>query len=334
MVLRMRTVLTSEKARANMAEFERMVDVHCHFLPAVDDGAANLAEGIALVRASHANGISRILLTPHIHVGRYDNTRSSLEVRFETFRRALLSANIPVELALAAEVRCSDELMGLIERDEVPFLLDARGNKTLLLEMPHSHVPPGIDQLVRWLQKKNIRPLIAHPERNKEFMVQPQRIADLCKAGCLTQITAAAVIGRFGDKAQTTARWLLDNNLVAIIATDAHNARHRPPLLREAAQWVANRYGVEHAWRLVGATPAALTVGNFRRVPLLTTVVQSNKKIKAKEKAKEPVSEPVAFNAGEPIAVSATAPSAASGNLCAQAFMQLRALLRGRAGWR
>lgn len=309
-----------------MAEFERMVDLHCHFLPAVDDGAENLAESIALVRAAHANGISRILLTPHIHVGRYENTRSSLAVRFETFQRALRSAEIPLELALAAEVRCSDELIGLIERDEVPFLLDARGNKTLLLEMPHSHVPPGVDQLVRWLQKRNIRVLLAHPERNKEFMAHPQRVADLCKAGCLTQVTAAAVIGRFGERAQATAHWLLDNNLVSIIATDAHNLRHRPPLLREAAQWVAQRYGAEHAWRLVGAAPAALTAGNFRRVPLLTKVVNMSEKIKTKENASAIV--PAELRNSEATSAKVTEPSAAKRSLCEQAFAQLRALLR------
>lgn len=306
-----------------------MVDLHCHFLPAVDDGAKDLADGIALVRAAHANGISRIVLTPHIHVGRYENTRSSLEVRFETFRRALISAELPVELGLAAEVRCSDELIGLIERDEVPFMLDARGDKTLLLEMPHSHVPPGVDQLVRWLLKKDIRPMIAHPERNKEFMSYPQRIADLCKAGCLTQVTAAAVIGRFGDRAQATAEWLLDNNLVAIIATDAHNLHHRPPLLREAAQWVAQRYGAERAWRLVGAGPAALTAGNFRRVPLLITA----RKSKAKIKSTTLEIEPVAFSASETVELI-TPPHVTRGNLCVQAFTQLRALLRNRANWR
>lgn len=308
-----------------MAEFAHMVDLHCHFLPAVDDGAESLEDAVALVRAAHANGISRILLTPHIHVGRYDNTRSSLSVRFETFRRALLAAAIPVELALAAEVRCSDEMIGLIERDEVPFLLDARGNKTLLLEMPHSHVPPGVDQLVRWLLKRNIRPLLAHPERNKEFMAYPQRVADLCTAGCLTQVTAAAVIGRFGERAQTTAQWLLDNDLVSIIATDAHNLQHRPPLLREAARWVADRYGVEHAWRLVGAAPAALSVGNFRRVrrPLRATEISAQ----AQHRAKAKTNTSVVIGAHKAASVKVAESNMTGSGLCERAFAQLRDLL-------
>jgi protein-tyrosine phosphatase len=314
-----------------MAEFEHMVDLHCHFLPAVDDGAESLDEGVALVRAAYANGISRILLTPHIHAGRYDNTRSSLTTRFEAFRRALRAAELPVELALAAEVRCNDEMIGLIERDELPFLLGAHGNKTLLLEMPHSHVPPGVDQLVRWLRKRNIRPLLAHPERNKEFIAYPHRVADLCKAGCLTQVTAAAVIGRFGEKAQATAQWLLDNDLVSVIATDAHNLQHRPPLLREAAHWVAERYGVEHAWRLVGAAPAALTVGNFRRVSRPDIVAAINVKEQVKIKPKITTSTPVVYGARKFSGVKVTESEISSGGVCERAFAQLRELLRSHA---
>jgi len=248
-----------------MAEFSRMVDIHCHFLPGVDDGAASLQEGLDLVKAASANGISRILLTPHIHAGRYDNTLAALQLRFESFRRALSGAHIPVEIALAAEVRCNDELIGLVERDEVPLVRDARGNKVLLLEMPHSHVPPGVEKLVAWLQKRDIRPLLAHPERNKELIAHPERLVVLCRAGCLMQITAASVIGRFGERAKNAAHLLLENDLVHVIATDSHNLQHRPPLLREAARWVAQRYGDEHAWRLVGANPAALSAGNFSR---------------------------------------------------------------------
>ncbi|MDB6063787.1 MAG: capsular biosynthesis protein [Verrucomicrobiaceae bacterium] len=311
-----------------MVEFARMVDLHCHYLPAVDDGAANLNEGLDLIRAAHDNGISRILLTPHIHVGRYDNTNSSLQTRFETFRRAITAANIPVEIALAAEVRCSDDLFGLIEQEEVPFLLDAKGNKTLLLEMPHSHVPPGVDQLVRWLLKRNIRPMLAHPERNKEFMKYPHRLADLCSAGCLTQITAAAVIGRFGEKSQHAAHALLNDDLVSVIATDAHNLQHRPPLLREAANWVAQNFGEERAWRLVGATPAALSTGNFYRraaQPRKSVAVIATHDLNLREAPQ--VAKPITVESFNSIK---TAPTAGT-DFCEQAFSRLREKLNERA---
>ena len=240
-----------------------MLDLHCHYLPGVDDGARTLDEGLALVRAAAANGIDRLVLTPHVHPGRYDNTLGKLQPRFEAFRRAVASAQIPVRLALGSEVRLCDELLPLLERGEVPLLESASGAKTLLLELPHSHVPAGCIAFIRWLQRRDITLLLVHPERNKELMSHPQRLQRLREAGCLVQITAAAVIGRFGARAQQVAAIFLEQQWVNVVASDAHNLRHRPPLMREAAAAIAERFGRDVAQQLVETAPAALTAGNF-----------------------------------------------------------------------
>jgi protein-tyrosine phosphatase len=84
------------------------------------------------------------------------------------------------------------------------------------------------------LLKNNIRPLIAHPERNKEIMAAPEKIKPFVDQGCLLQVTAGALVGRFGTPAQKVATQLCKENLVTLIATDAHNTKHRPPKLAEA----------------------------------------------------------------------------------------------------
>lgn len=240
-----------------------MLDLHCHYLPGVDDGARTLADGIALVRASVANGIDRIVLTPHVHPGRYDNQKKSLKPRFEAFRRAVESAHIPVRLALASEARLCDELLSLLERDEVPLFKSAGGEQTLLLELPHNHIPAGSTAFIRWLLRRDIAPLIAHPERNKELMAHPQRLQQLREAGCKVQVTAAAIVGDFGARAQQTVNLFLDKGWVDLVASDAHNLRHRPPLMREARALLARRYGESIASELCLETPLALTAGNF-----------------------------------------------------------------------
>lgn len=243
-----------------------MLDLHCHYLPGVDDGARTLDEGLALVRSALANGIERILLTPHVHPGRYDNALINLKPRFETFRRAIESAQLPVQLALGCEARLCDELLPMLERGEVPLLESAIGAKTLLLELPHSHIPTGCFAFIRWLQRRDIAPLLVHPERNKELMTHPQRLQRLREAGCLVQITAAAVIGRFGARAQRATDFFLEKDWVNIVASDAHNLRHRPPLMREAASAIAQRFGENLARQLTVTAPVALTAGNFNAV--------------------------------------------------------------------
>ena len=249
-----------------MLPWRDMVDLHCHYLPGVDDGARTLEQGLELLRRAFDNGINRIVLTPHVHPGRYDNTLQSLNSRFETFRRAVVSAQIPVQIALGGEVRFGDELLPMLERGAVPLFKTANGKQTLLLEFPHNQIPVGAERLVRWFRQNNITPMIAHPERNKELMKSPERLRTFLDEGCLVQVTAAAVIGKFGDRAQRTARYFLDRNWVSILATDAHNVEHRPPLLREAAERVASWYGDDVALRLVKVAPAAMSAGNFNEV--------------------------------------------------------------------
>lgn len=242
-----------------------MLDLHCHYLPGVDDGARTLEEGLALVRAAFVNGARRIVLTPHVHPGRYDNSLATLKPRFEAFQRAVELAQIPVQLALASEVRLCDELLTLLDSGQVPLLKAENGAQTLLLELPHNYIPTGCTTLIRWLLRRNIVPLLAHPERNKEMMAHPQHLQALREAGCKVQITAAAVIGRLGSRAQRTATFFFENNWVDAVASDAHNLHHRPPLMREAATYISRHYGDSVARRLFETQPSAFAGGGFGR---------------------------------------------------------------------
>ena len=295
-----------------MSRRRTMVDLHCHYLPGVDDGARTLDDALALLRCAFDNGINRIVLTPHIHPGRYDNTLSSLRPRFEKFQRAVASAQIPISLALAGEVRFCDAVLPMLERAEVPLLESASGEKIVLLEFPHSHIPVGCTNFLRWLRRHDITALIVHPERNKQLMGDPQSLQQFVDAGCLTQITAAAVIGFFGKRAQHSARYFLDRNWVTVIATDAHNLQHRPPLLREAAECVASWYGDERAERLVEFAPAELSARSF-------------------DKAGSPACGSISRALVGAVVNVAHAPAAAETDICESAFTQMRSKLLARA---
>lgn len=298
-----------------------MTDVHCHYLPGVDDGARTLDQGLELLRCAAANGIERIVLTPHIHPGRYNNTLQSLRARFEAFRLRARSAGIPVRLALGGEVRFGDELLPLLERNAIPLFESAAGEKTLLLEFPHQQLPPGAERLLRWLRRNGIATLVAHPERNKSLMKDPARLQLLLDEGALVQVTAAAVIGKFGDSAKACARYFLDRNWVTIVATDAHNINYRPPLLREAAIKIARRYGEDVARRLVVEAPAQLSAGNFaasaateidlRRPPPELTKAELELELEADVTRREP--------------------TLGDGDLCGSAFQKMELELRRRA---
>jgi protein-tyrosine phosphatase len=235
-----------------------MIDLHCHYLPAVDDGAQSIDEAVALARAAVANGIRHAVLTPHVHPGRYENTFSSLMPRFEAFRALLAAAEVALDVRLGGEVRLLPESLALLAENELPYVGDWDGDKVVLLEFPPGQIPAGSLNAVAYLRARGVLPMIAHPERNKEVMRSWRRIAPFVKEGCLLQVTAASVCGMFGEAVRVTSEQLLAAGWVSVVATDAHNLEHRPPMLAEARRVIEQRYGAPAA--------ALLTEGNPGRI--------------------------------------------------------------------
>jgi protein-tyrosine phosphatase len=235
-----------------------MFDLHCHLLPGVDDGAAEVEDALALARVAIDDGISHMVLTPHVHPGRYDNTRTSLEPHFAAFSARLKEEGLPLTVSLAGEVRLSAEILQMAAMDDLPFLGVWEGKKVMLLELPHSHIPPGSDKLVKWLMSRDIVPMIAHPERNKDIMNSLEKITPFVEMGCLFQVTAMSVTNEFGGIAHERAHQLLERDWVTLIASEAHNVDRRPPVLSKARQVVESVYGAGVADKLFVSTPKSI----------------------------------------------------------------------------
>jgi protein-tyrosine phosphatase len=240
-----------------------MIDLHCHILPGIDDGANDLEQSLHLARLAVADGITHAVATPHIHPGRYDNTLETITKAYRLLKLALEVKKIPLQLGMAAEVRYSAEILTMVTANQLPFLGQWQGEKVLLLEMPHQEVPPGIEQLVRWLVGQGIRPMIAHPERNKDILRDYNRIKPLAQEGCLFQLTAGAVAGHFGEPVKQLSKQILEANLATILATDAHNTERRPPVLEAGRRAAEAILGESKSWELVQTTPAQIAKPHF-----------------------------------------------------------------------
>jgi len=210
-----------------------MIDLHNHLLPGIDDGAPDLETSLALARMAVRDGITHLVCTPHIHPGRYDNTPASIAAAKAQLVAGLQAANIPLQIGTAAEVRFGMELMVGIAGNQIPFLGQWKGKNVLLLEFPHGEIPFGAERLTGWLLQRDIIPMIAHPERNKGLLRTPSKLKPFLEQGCLLQVTAASVAGGFGPAAEQLAHDLLEEGVVTILATDAHNQQHRPPVLTD-----------------------------------------------------------------------------------------------------
>lgn len=241
-----------------------MIDLHNHLLPGIDDGPATLEESLQLAHIAVSDGISHMVVTPHIHPGRYENQIATIEPVLQQLRAALVEQAIPLTLSMGAELRISAEMISMIPAGKIPFLGEWEGKKVLLLELPHSHIPPGSDKLIGWLKAQNIIPMIAHPERNKEIINNIDKINPFIEQGCLLQVTAMSVAGQFGEKPFEIAKELLIRGWVTVMATDAHNISHRPPILTDGLTAATQMIGAEAAQRLVKETPEQIIMNHVR----------------------------------------------------------------------
>ena len=235
--------------------------MHSHILPGIDDGPVDLEESLQLLQRAAADGVRLQVLTPYIHIGRYENTKASLQAAFADFSATVAAAGIGIELRLAAEVRIGAEILQLVAGDDIPWLGGWDGRRVLLLEFPHSQIPVGSINLVQWLIQRQVVPMVAHPERNRELLAQPDKLEPFLQAGCLTQVTAGSLTGKFGPGSRAFAENLLQAGQVTLLATDCHNLAYRPPELGAGRDAAAALIGEAGARRLVEENPQRILEG-------------------------------------------------------------------------
>lgn len=256
-------IITSASLMQN-TRLEKMIDLHCHLLPGIDDGASSLEESLALARIAVNNHITHAILTPHIHPGRYTNTRSSIQDVFNRFKAEIDKQKINLRLGFAAEVRLCPEIISMVEENQIPFYGDYQGQQIMLLELPPNQIPLGCEKLIQWLLDRNIRPMIAHPERNKAINNHFDKILPFVEMGCLFQITASSVAGLFGSRAEKSSIKFLEKEWVTVIASDAHHQEHRPPRLDHGRAAAAKIIGEVSAQQLVYDNPLAIAASQFQ----------------------------------------------------------------------
>lgn len=236
-----------------------MLDLHVHVLPGIDDGPRSLADALLLARALVDEGVRHVVATPHIYPGVFDNTLETIATAHATLDTALAQQQIPLMLSLGAEVRLCAEMLDWLAQGRLPFLGGQGGTEpVVLVELPDAQIPLGADRVLGALIDRGVTPLLAHPERNRAIAEQVRRIEPLVRLGCKLQVTAASLLGEFGNRAERAAQELLDAGWVEVVASDAHNLTGRRPRLGAARDWLTQRYGLDLAEALTEHNPARL----------------------------------------------------------------------------
>lgn len=232
-----------------------VIDLHCHILPGLDDGARDFAEALEMARRAAADGIETVACTPHVHAGLYDNTGPGIAAAVERLQAALDDAAIGLRLHVGADVHLAPDLVSGLAAGQVPTLA---GSRYFLLEPPHHVAPPRLDEKVFELLAAGFVPILTHPERLLWIEAHYAMIRRLVAAGAWLQVTGGSLTGRFGRRARYWSERLMEDGMVHLLATDAHDAERRPPVLSVARAAAARRLGEAEAERLVVTRPQAV----------------------------------------------------------------------------
>ncbi len=233
-----------------------MIDLHCHMLPGIDDGAPDLATSLAMARIAIADGIRVTACTPHIYPGLYENDAAGIAQAVDAFRAALEQETSDLELTYGADIQIVPELLAGLRRGTHPTINHSR---YFLFEPPHHTVPVRFHELIHDTVAAGYVPVITHPERltwldDEHF----PWFVQAAQAGAWIQVTAGALTGRFGRQARYWGERMLDEGMVHLLATDSHDPHHRPPVLSEGRAVAASWLGENEAERLVTERPQAI----------------------------------------------------------------------------
>lgn len=218
-----------------------MIDLHCHILAGIDDGAQTMEDSIEMARTAVNEGIDTIIATPHHKNGRYENTKLEIIEITAELNKVLKEENIPLTVLPGQEPAIHGEFLKGISLEEVSTL---NNTQYIFIELPAGHVPRYTEKLFYDLQVEGKIPVIVHPERNQEIIERPEILYQLVKNGALSQLTASSICGKFGKKIKSFSEQLIEANLVHFIASDAHNTNKRGFHLVHAYDNIDTRYGV------------------------------------------------------------------------------------------
>jgi len=237
---------------------QAFIDLHCHLLPEIDDGAASLEESLAMARLAVTEGIHTIVATPH-QLGNFGrNTGAMIRARCLDLQRHLEAHQIPLRVLPGADVRIEPDLVRRIRSGEVVTLAD--GGRYVLLELPHEVYLP-LDRLLDDLGAAGLVGILSHPERNLGILRQPGIVERLVASGCLMQVTAGSLVGTFGAQSQAFCQWMAERGSIHFIATDAHSPTARRPLIRRAFERLERLVGHETAVLWCCGNPASVVAG-------------------------------------------------------------------------
>ncbi|MBD3386545.1 hypothetical protein GF407_16700 [candidate division KSB1 bacterium] len=255
----------------------KLIDIHSHVLPFIDDGAEDWDMAMQMMRQAEKDGIDSVVCTPHILSEKDFKNEAKIYDIFAGLRQKVTKKGISVNLELGSEIYVQPYIDF---KQKIATL--AQNGRYFLIEFPLNLTQDFLFRQFFDTLTENVVPVIAHPERYAYIQSKPERAYELVKKGALLQLNAGSLIGVFGQHIKELSFRLVDANLVHVIGSDAHDLKTRPLKLSYAYQFVANRWGTEKANEFFYLNPTRILAGEIIYVDPPVTFSAENKSVKTK----------------------------------------------------
>lgn len=238
-----------------------MTDLHSHILPHVDDGAYDTAEMKKMIDLAYNDGIRKICFTPHFKLSEFSDEadiekyNSHTEKMFDLAKAHASSLYPDMELYLGSEIMCHSDISESIYSSYCRHI--ANTSYVLIEFLPRASFFDIKNTLLK-LTRKGLCPILAHAERYIELVKSPEHVVELKEFGCLVQLNALSISNIKFGKVAKFIKHLLKHSLVDIVATDAHDSKHRTPILSSAYEKISKKYGEKTATKLFADIPNAI----------------------------------------------------------------------------
>jgi len=241
-----------------------MVDLHCHVLPGVDDGARCVEDSLEMLKKAMAAGVETVVATPHLLRGVYETEYLEREQMTADLQKSADENGIDIQIRSGVEYYLLPEILEDTTRLR-EFTINNNG-KYILVELPMQIIPSYAEDILFGLNMRGVTPILAHPERNMRICWEPNILFDLVMKGCIAQLNVGSILGYFGRHVRKAARILLIHRLVHVIASDMHSASS--PTLDQAIPVVEELLGSEKASHIFIEVPRRILAGEtFHKEP-------------------------------------------------------------------
>lgn len=219
-----------------------MIDLHIHIMPGVDDGSPSMEESVKMAWLAVRSGVHTMTATPHCNIpGEVDNyDGSQFRENLRALQQEMKRQEIPLTIYSGMEVFGTPQVPSLLDRGKLTPLNDG---KYLLIEFAFEEDLDMIWEVLEGILQRGYTPLIAHPERYFYVGRDPQIAYEWNQMGCRLQMNKGSILGRFGERIQRVAMDLLDHELIACVASDAHSSWRRTPYMTEARDVLEEEFG-------------------------------------------------------------------------------------------